>query len=122
MAGNNIQVDRINDDQARVVLLLPASLLCCCICLIIYIMKIHSLALSVVVLAAGNSHAFVPQTPPSKATALQAQKGAHDWFGPAAAAAAGWAMAAQLAFAAPADSAYATMLPGELSSCLLVVV
>lgn len=86
-------------------------------------MKIHSLALSVVVLAAGNSHAFVPQNPSNgKApTALQAQKG-HDWFGPAAAAAAGWAMAAQLAFAAPADSAFTTMLPGEFLVLLLSLV
>lgn len=49
-------------------------------------------------------------TPSKPATSLQAQR--NDWFGPAAAAAAGWAMAAQLAFATPADPPV-TILPGE---------
>jgi chemotaxis protein histidine kinase CheA len=63
-------------------------------------MKIHSLALSA--LLAGSSSAFVQQTPSVKrATSLQAQQ--NDWFGPAVVAAAGWAMAAQLSFAAPAE-------------------
>lgn len=72
-------------------------------------MKIYSLALCLVL--AGSTSAFVPHhqsaKPPS--TSLQAQK--NDWVGPAAAAVAGWAMAAQLAFATPADPV--TILPGK---------
>ena len=70
-------------------------------------MKLN-LALSL--LLVGTGHAFVSQTQaPKPATALKAQK--NDWFGPAAVAVAGWAMAAQLSFAAPSE--LATMLPGE---------
>ena len=72
-------------------------------------MKIHSLALSA--LLAGSSSAFVQQIQSAKpATSLKAQQ--NDWFGPAAVAAAGWAMAAQLSFAAPADE-QVTMFPGK---------
>jgi hypothetical protein len=81
-------------------------------------MKLH-LVLSL--LLVGSGHAFVSQTPASKPATgrLQAQK--NDWFGPAAVAMAGWAMAAQLTFAAPLEPV--TMLPGEfqfgLSTCFL---
>jgi len=73
-------------------------------------MKIHSLALCVVL--AGSGSAFVPQQTHSKPaiTSLQAQR--NDWIGPAAVAAAGWAMAAQLSFANPADPPV-TILSGE---------
>jgi hypothetical protein len=72
-------------------------------------MKLHPLALFVVL--AGSGRAFVPQSTPSKPTltALKGQR--NDWFGPAAVAVAGWAMVAQLSFAAPEDPV--TMLPGE---------
>ena len=72
-------------------------------------MKLHLLALCVVLV--GSGHAFVPQSSSSKPiTALQGQK--NDWFGPAAVAVAGWAMAAQLSFATPADPPV-TVLPSE---------
>jgi hypothetical protein len=64
------------------------------------------LALSL--LLVGTSHAFVSQIQaPKSATVAKAQK--NDWFRPVAVAVAGWAMVAQLSFAAP----LATMLPGE---------
>lgn len=73
-------------------------------------MKLH-LVLPLLLVGTRSGHAFVSQTPaPRPATALQAQK--NDWFGPAAVAMAGWAMAAQLTFAAPSEPV--TMLPGEL--------
>ena len=68
------------------------------------------LALSL--LLVGTGHAFVSQTPqaPKSATVAKAQK--FDWFRPVAVAVAGWAMVAQLSFAAPLAT---TMLPGESS-------
>jgi hypothetical protein len=73
-------------------------------------MKLH-LALPLLLVGTRSGHAFVSQTPALRpATALEAQK--NDWFRPAAVAMAGWAMAAQLTFAAPSESV--TMLPGEL--------
>lgn len=75
-------------------------------------MKLH-LVLSFLLVGIRGGRAFVSQTPaPRRATgtALQAQR--NDWLRPAAVAVAGWAMAAQLTFAAPSEPV--TMLPGEL--------
>lgn len=67
-------------------------------------MKIHLFAF--VVLLVGKCDAFLPQAPsrssgraPAPPAPLQAQT--KDWLGPLATAAAGWTVAAQLAFAAP---------------------
>jgi hypothetical protein len=66
------------------------------------------LALSLLLVGTGHAFVSVSQTQaPKSATVAKAQK--NDWFRPVAVAVAGWAMVAQLSFAAP----LATMLPGE---------
>lgn len=73
--------------------------------------SIMKLALYLLLLGRGDAFVSRPQLASKTATPLNAHK--NEWFAPVAVAVAGWAMAAQLSFATPAETA--TMLPGKLS-------
>lgn len=80
-------------------------------------MKFSAIALCVVLAGTGDAFAPSPKTPSKiRPTELRAHR--NDWLPAASAAVAGWAVAAQLAFASPAT--VQPVFPGEYEQSMVI--